>query len=659
MLASLALGIVLYEQGDYEPAVAALKRVRVPQIADYSAYFLAAARVEANDVQGVVNDLTPAHTGEVPSPLSGKAWLLAGRALQAEQPDSAVRVLREHYAELPQPDGDLTLADAYQAAKDLPQAVEFYQRVYYQYLTGEAPTKAAAALVALKDSMGDAYPEPLPQQQLRHADRLLEAHEYARAAEAYRGLSDRLVGLERDQARVRAGAADMMGGHLSNAVSYLRSLELGRSEADAERLFYLEDGARRANDDASLQSALEHINRGYPKSSWRLRALITAATRFLLVNRPSDYVPLYRAAYEDFPSDANAGLYHWKVTFQAYLRSQSDAKELLREHLKRYPTHPTAGASVYFSGRLAERDRDPGVARACYERLVQSLPNTYYAMLARDRLQSSEMSAAPAGKAPSVLEEWKPSQARPVPSELTRASTLRIERSRLLRTGGLDDLADAELRFGARTDGQPALLAMEAAGAAETPHRALRLMKTMTSDYLSLRVEDAPRKYWELLYPLPYRNDLDRFARDRGIDPFLLAGLIRQESEFNPEAVSHANAYGLTQVRPGTGREFARRAGVQRFTSRALFQPVVNLQIGSLIFRSMLDRQGGRVEPTLAAYNAGPVRAAEWLSWNEYREPAEFVESIPFTETRDYVQAVLRNADFYRRLYRQPGEGLH
>ena len=105
-------------------------------------------------------------------------------------------------------------------------------------------------------------------------------------------------------------------------------------------------------------------------------------------------------------------------------------------------------------------------------------------------------------------------------------------------------------------------------------------------------------------------------------------------------------------MRRGTGRQFARRAGVQRFSSRSLFQPAVNLRIGAAVFRSMLDEHGGRIEETLASYNAGPNRAAEWLAWNQYREPAEFVESIPFTETRDYVQAVLRNADMYRRLYK-------
>jgi soluble lytic murein transglycosylase len=238
-----------------------------------------------------------------------------------------------------------------------------------------------------------------------------------------------------------------------------------------------------------------------------------------------------------------------------------------------------------------------------------------------------------------------------VPAEATSATTTRIDRSRLLRTGGLSDLADAELRFSARTDGQPALLGMEMAGSADAPYQGLRMMKSMASDYLNLPLASAPRKFWELLFPLPYREEVVANARTNDLDPYLVAGLIRQESEFNPGAVSRAKAYGLTQVRPATGRLFARQNGVARLTTSILCQPAANLKIGSSILRSMLDKQGGSVEQTLASYNAGPQRVVEWLTWNTYREPAEFVESIPFTETRDYVQAVLRNAEMYRRLY--------
>jgi soluble lytic murein transglycosylase len=235
---------------------------------------------------------------------------------------------------------------------------------------------------------------------------------------------------------------------------------------------------------------------------------------------------------------------------------------------------------------------------------------------------------------------------------MTAATETRIERSRLLRSAGLNDLADAELRFGMRTDGQAALLGMELAASAEAPHQAMRIMKNTAPEYLNLPVPAAPRKFWELLFPLPYRSDLLRTAQERDLDPYLLAGLIRQESEFNPQAVSRAKAYGLTQIRPATGRQFARKAGVSKVTTRVLYQPAANLKIGSSILRSMLDQQGGKVEQTLAAYNAGPHKVVEWMGWGTYREPAEFVESIPFTETRDYVQAVLRNAEMYRRLYR-------
>jgi soluble lytic murein transglycosylase len=432
------------------------------------------------------------------------------------------------------------------------------------------------------------------------------------------------------------------------AYPYLRQLELVDSEADAERLCYLVECARRLGDDDEMKSGLERLSH-YPHSPWRLKALLSAANRFLLVNRPDEFVPLFEAAYRDFPSAPEAATAHWKVTFQAYLHSTGEAQDLLEEHLKAFPAHATAGAALYFLGRWFERAGDPGAARACYQKLTHTFENHYYAMLARQRDMPDVAAKYRIGE---FLSGLSLPAARPVPKEPDRATEHRIERSRLLRTAGLADFADSELRYGARTDGQPALLGMEMASAADAPHQAMHIMKNMAAEYLNMPVSAAPRKFWELLFPLPYRDDLDRTARAEGIDPFLLAGLIRQESEFNPQALSHANAYGLTQVRPVTGRQYARKAGILRLSNRMLFQPETNLKLGAAIFHGMLDHNDGKIERTLAAYNAGPNRTVEWLGWNQYREPAEFVESIPFTETRDYVQAVMRNADVYRRLYR-------
>ena len=120
-LVNLALGITAYEQKNYTAAIAALKPLqgKLAPIADYSAYYLAAARVESNDLDVTSADLAAAHRN---SPLNGKSWLLEARARKASAPQDAVRLLRERYAELPQPEGDVTLADCYQAANDLPHA---------------------------------------------------------------------------------------------------------------------------------------------------------------------------------------------------------------------------------------------------------------------------------------------------------------------------------------------------------------------------------------------------------------------------------------------------------------------------------------------------------------------------------------------------------
>jgi soluble lytic murein transglycosylase len=188
-------------------------------------------------------------------------------------------------------------------------------------------------------------------------------------------------------------------------------------------------------------------------------------------------------------------------------------------------------------------------------------------------------------------------------------------------------------------------------------------MKRYAPGYLSLPLESAPQEFWRLAFPLPYRAAVETYSRANDLDPCLLAALIRQESEFDPKAISRARAYGLTQVLPGTGRLLSRRAGLPYFKPELLFQPEVNIRLGAFYIKSLILQFDGSVETALAAYNAGKNRAALWRTWSEFREPAEFIETIPYSETRNYVQTVLRNADIYRRLYTQapqfPFKSIH
>ncbi|MGA2132746.1 MAG: transglycosylase SLT domain-containing protein [Bryobacteraceae bacterium] len=655
-LAHLTLGVSSYEQKQFPDAIAHLEaaRARLPKLADYTAYYLAAARTETQDPAAAARDAAAVRATAAPSPFAARAMVLEARGLAASgSPADGIRMLRENYRDLPQPDGDLALAGAYEAARDLPHAVEYYQHVYYDYPGGDPATRAAARLIALRDGMGASYTQPAPQLLLERARKLLAQHESVRARAEFQALAQQLTGPDRDQARVGIGAAEYGNGDVAAAYSYLRALDVSDAEADAERLYYLEECARKLNDEEQMAEAVKNLGKRHGESLWRHRALIGAANRYLVTNQPDKYTPLYKADYEAFPDQPQAPTGHWRVAWAAYMRRKHEARELLREHLQRYPGHPSASAALYFLGRLAETEGDWAAARALYTKLAAQFPNYYYGFAARDRMQQPQIAAA--GASPKTAEFLRPIAFTPhkpaVDLQPDAESSLRIARARLLASAGLTDLAQAELRFGVRNGDQPYLLAMELGRTAPTPHEKLHALKSAAPEYLTLSIEDAPLAFWQLLFPMPYEKDLVRNAHDRGLDPYVLAALIRQESEFNPQALSVKHAYGLTQVEPATGRALARRAGVTHFNNRSLFVPAVNLKLGAFYLRGLLDQWNGQWEQALASYNAGKSRVNDWVTWNRYQEPAEFVESIPFTETREYVEAVLRNAAVYRQLY--------
>ena len=154
---------------------------------------------------------------------------------------------------------------------------------------------------------------------------------------------------------------------------------------------------------------------------------------------------------------------------------------------------------------------------------------------------------------------------------------------------------------------------------------------------------------WKTLYPLPYETALRREAARNDFDPMFAAGLIRQESTFQADIVSYANAIGLMQVLPKTGKILAKQLKV-RYNKKLLYDANYNLQLGMLYIANLVKLTGAP-EYAAAAYNAGEDRIALWKSERNYEEIPELVESIPFTQTREYVQIVLRNAAVYRMIY--------
>ena len=195
-------------------------------------------------------------------------------------------------------------------------------------------------------------------------------------------------------------------------------------------------------------------------------------------------------------------------------------------------------------------------------------------------------------------------------------------------------------------------LLVDAAGAAIAAGHYATGMAAMRQAFPQLearRVPEIPNEAWRAAFPLPYESSLRSAAARNQVDPMLVAGLVRQESAFESGAISHAGAVGLMQVMPKTASKLARQLKV-RYTRARLTDPGYNLQLGSRYLADLI-RAYGTQEAALAAYNAGEDRVAQWTAGQNYLEAAEFVESIPFTETREYVQVVIRNAEVYRQVY--------
>lgn len=629
---------------------------RLSQLADYSAWYLASAQSELKNYAAVPPALEAVFAQTPKSPLRGRAALLAADAyLKLNQPQDAIRVLKEYASETTAPQADMMLADAYFAAENKAQAAVYYQRVYYGYPSSPASPRALAAIQKLQIEMGDAYPPAMPPAMLGRAVKLLDAKQTTNARKEFEALIPQLGGAERDLARVRIGVAMYIGGSFAPAYDYLSSLKVSSAAADAERLHYMAQASRRLQRLDQMDQIAQQSVKLHPKSEWTIDTLVAAGNRHLTENEVAKFEPQYQACYENLPSDPDAALCHWKVTWQHYMRRDADAAQMLRDHLRLYPGSDQASASLYFLGRLAQNAGDMPSARAFFNEAATEYPNQFYATVSRERI-SKLPKAVPSETVGEFLKTVSfPQRARTQDFTVTPAAKVRTQRAALLAKAGMKDLAENELRFGADQGEQPVVLGMELAKllSADDPAQSMRYIKRYARGYLLTPISSAPNEFWRMAFPLPYRAPLDRHTKQYDVDLYLMAGLIRQESEFDPKAVSVAKARGLTQIMPSTGRDLAKRLKVS-YSLPKLLEPEFNLQLGTYYFSWLTKQLNGNTEATIASYNAGMSRAKTWLTWNEFKEPAEFIETVPITQTREYVQAVLRNAAAYREIYASP-----
>jgi soluble lytic murein transglycosylase len=654
-LAWLVVGYAHFLDHDYAKAIDPLNRAKplAGDLGDYVTYYLGTCYLQTGHQAEGLAALANFETAYPDSLLIRDARLSYANALLTENRAAEAAELLEKNRLPARSDIEFALGRAYATSGQTSKAAEALANLYYTMPTAAEADAAFAELKKLPSS-----PQATLAQRKTRAELLIKARRYNDAADEFRELAAHATPEGRPAAELALADALHRSGRNREAKAELTNLPGATPEQNAQRLYILGEVAWASDENETFYRTVDELRQSAPTSPWLEAALLSAANLHLVHHEYDKALDFFRELHQRFPNGSKGSYAHWKAAWLTLRFGRNEeAKKAFEEQIELYPGGNETSAALYWRARLAEEDNQPAMARAFYQKLSDRYRNYYYAELGRERLKKLPESAESPGQFPLLDRIPALDHAEKISLDEPPADDLHLQKAKLLGNGGLVDMAVRELQAAASDDKGTNWAPAETAQLyTDTGHydRAIEVMKRSVPSYFAVDIPTLPRPYWEALFPRPYWSDLKRFSVANGLDPYLVASLIRQESEFNPQAVSRANAVGLMQLLPKTGKLVAHQESLKRYNATQLFTPTVNLQLGTRYFRGMVDKFGGSFQHALAAYNAGSDRVEDWMGQGPYRDSPEFVESIPFTETREYVQAIMRNASVYRQLYGAP-----
>ena len=522
----------------------------------------------------------------------------------------------------------LTAGQAGQPAR----SVEALRRVYYDFPTSVEADTAAKELDRLTVDADAA----LAPKELARADALYRARRWSAARDSYEVVQPFVSGADRARVDVRIAGCDVGQGRFREGRDRVMPLIDGPSGEEAA--FHLVVATR------GLKQKDEHVKRSrafvarYPASPFADEVLNNLASALIIDDEDGQADAVFREVVEKYPSGRFAERAFWKAGWWAYRQGRfQDAAQLFDRGAAQFPRSDYRPSWLYWSGRAWLQSNDAETAAARLRLAATDYHNSYYGRLAVRQLANRRGAAI----TPSL-------QRQPVPVSVPTA-----QRIALLLATGLNQEAMSELQYAQRVWGDSPQLQATIA----LTHRRLgnvragiNTMKRAYPQYLAAGGETLPSEILQVIFPLDYWPLLQKYAEQRGLDPYVVAALVAQESNFDPAVVSPANAWGLMQVLPNTGRSLARKLGVHPFSTKRLTEAEVNVRLGTQFFADSIRRFGG-VHFALAAYNAGDSRVASWQRERPGMPQDEFIDDIPFPETQNYVKRILGTAEDYRSLY--------
>jgi soluble lytic murein transglycosylase len=645
--AYLALGRSYLLDKRYADASASLRQAKQASevVGDYADFLAAEAEHNAGNEAAALsllkgfNDRYSDSIFDLEAPeLEANVRLATGDATGAQK---VLATIADDAADLP--NYELTKGKIAFALEHAQEAQEVFKHLLLSHpLTSEASV-ARARLTAM-----GAETSLTPAELRSLGDAYYNAGRFAEASEQYRALA-RNAGVDvkaRNGYAVAAAACDLKLKRLTD--SQAQTLADTPDESGARRLYLLMELARNRNDEAGQQQIVSQMQTRFPQSQWLAEALFSSGNMYMLRRDYPNAVNYYGYLAAHFPADKKASAAHWRAGWLCYRQGLfDDATRMFDDQIRLYPSATETSAALYWRGRLYEmQDHKPALAAANYRTVTRVYSHFFYAQMARQRL-------AAMGEAQLVSQTQQDGfKAQPIPhlADTFPADSPHIAKARLIANAGLNDYIAQEISADPDSGSWSALAEAQIYASFGETYRAMRALKRALPYATSAPIQSIPLAYWRILFPEAWWDTIKTESAKNGLDPYLVASLIRQESEFNPTVISYANAYGLMQLLPSVGKALAREQGMTHFDTLQLLDPITNIQLGTRYLRQRLDRFGGVQEYALAAYNAGDDRVTDWQAAGPYRGIDEFVESIPFTQTRDYVQGILRNEDIYRSI---------
>jgi soluble lytic murein transglycosylase len=413
-----------------------------------------------------------------------------------------------------------------------------------------------------------------------------------------------------------------------------------------EALFYLGRCAIKRGQDLTGTTRFREFVRRYPSSRLASEALWQAAMAYERRGRHSDARKLFLKLATNYPKSTYADQAAWRAGFALYQTRQYTAasKAFLRLSRQTSASH-LRDQGYYWAGKCYQKLGQKAEARFWIERASEGFPTSYYSTRAHAVLGKTEntyIEAPQPGEHLSAGQSYTPSAHIPKGDVLASIGLYRYaereyDRARHILGRNLFALDDLKPRY-------ERVRAM---------HKALQVSAQIVMLERAHGIS-MTRSSFRRLYPTYYWGEINQIARKMNLDPNLMIAIMRQESAFNTTAVSRAGARGLMQVMPQTGRDMARLVKLKNFSTEDLHDPQTSILLGgkhlSDHMRAFRKDKHRQLSLALSAYNAGLDAAKRWAKRLTKQDVDEFIERIPYKETRNYVKLVYRNYRVYSYL---------